>query len=174
MNGQSCSRRDCALKAPSLPQHSYTAGSNAPRLPHPPLPCTALSRQASPGRLGAFEEALFRVGGDGAAAAAGADAPLLAALWVGVSDGQRLVGVAFLDAASRCVALRHVCVCVRVHTRMLSCPCMLATAVAVNLQRHVIRQTDRESMSMRVLTETDTDKQTHLQRIQLEVLLRAK
>lgn len=37
-----------------------------------------------------------------AAAAAAAEVPLLAAVWLGTVDGSRLVGVAFLDAATRC------------------------------------------------------------------------
>ncbi|WIA29725.1 hypothetical protein OEZ86_012205 [Tetradesmus obliquus] len=69
----------------------------------------SLARQASPGRLSAFEDALFRgsaAAGSGdaglsAAAAAAAEVPLLAAVWLGSSEGQRVVGVAFLDAATR-------------------------------------------------------------------------
>ncbi|KAF8073199.1 MUS1 [Scenedesmus sp. PABB004] len=98
------------------------AGKAAPRGASTPgsggkpagLPSVTLNRalfeQASPGRLAAFEDALFRGGagaaGDGAgglsaAAAGAAESPLLAAVWLGSSEGQRLVGVAFLDAAAR-------------------------------------------------------------------------
>jgi hypothetical protein len=71
---------------------------------------TCYNSQASPGRLSAFEDALFRgsaaAAGSGdaglsAAAAAAAEVPLLAAVWLGSSEGQRVVGVAFLDAATR-------------------------------------------------------------------------
>lgn len=40
-------------------------------------------------------------GGVSAAAAAAAEVPLLAAVWLGTADGSRLVGVAFLDSATR-------------------------------------------------------------------------
>jgi len=36
-----------------------------------------------------------------AAAAAAAEVPLLAAVWLGTVDGSRVVGVAFLDSATR-------------------------------------------------------------------------
>ena len=56
-----------------------------------------LCRTASPGRLSAFEEELFHA----AATEGGADVPLVAAVAVGTREGQRHVGVAFMDAASR-------------------------------------------------------------------------
>jgi hypothetical protein len=42
-----------------------------------------------------------------AAAAAAVELPLLAALWLGHVDGSRLVGVAFLDPATRCDQRDH-------------------------------------------------------------------
>lgn len=42
-----------------------------------------------------------------AAAAAAVELPLLAALWLGHVDGSRLVGVAFLDPATRCDQRGH-------------------------------------------------------------------
>jgi hypothetical protein len=43
-----------------------------------------------------------------AAAAAAVEVPLLAAVWLGMADGARLVGVAFLDSANRSVSA-HMC-----------------------------------------------------------------
>jgi DNA mismatch repair protein MSH2 len=51
-------------------------------------------REASPGKLGAFEEELFRN-------AEMVDAPVLAAVLLGARDGARAVGVAFADAGGR-------------------------------------------------------------------------
>jgi hypothetical protein len=59
---------------------------------------TALHRSASPGRLAAFEEELFK-GGEGG------DAPLVAAVALGYADGQRVVGAAYLDPGSRWVGV---------------------------------------------------------------------
>jgi DNA mismatch repair protein MSH2 len=77
-----------------------------------------LSRAASPSRLAAFEEELFRaeVGGAAGAAAGGAaaaaaaaamgastgvDAPVVAAAVVALREGQRVVGVAVLEPSAR-------------------------------------------------------------------------
>eukprot|EP00775_Hariotina_reticulata_P005551 gene5551-5787_t len=71
-----------------------------------------LTKQASPGRLSALEDMLFRSGsaaagpsdaaaGGPAATAAAAEVPLLAAVWLGSSEGQRVVGVAFCNSATR-------------------------------------------------------------------------
>ena len=98
--------------------HQYITGLachhlalSCPALPCP-IPWHPTHRQASPGRLAAFEDVLFKGatgtaagagegGGVSAAAAAAAEVPLLAAVWLGTVDGSRLVGVAFLDAATR-------------------------------------------------------------------------
>ncbi|KAI8470492.1 MAG: DNA mismatch repair protein [Monoraphidium minutum] len=53
-----------------------------------------VAKSASPGRLSAFEEELFR-GGEAA------DAPLVAAVALGYAEGQRTVGAAFLDPGGR-------------------------------------------------------------------------
>lgn len=62
-------------------------------------------RAASPGRLTAFDEELFRGAGSGAAAAAGSsdvsEVPVVVAVAMAVVEGQRNVGVAFLDGAER-------------------------------------------------------------------------
>jgi hypothetical protein len=42
-----------------------------------------------------------------AAAAAAVELPLLAAVWLGHVDGSRLVGVAFIDPATRCEQGSH-------------------------------------------------------------------
>lgn len=68
-----------------------------------------LARAASPSRLSAFEEELFRAEAGGAAAgsagggamAAGVDAPVVAAAFVALREGQRVVGVAVLDPSAR-------------------------------------------------------------------------
>lgn len=52
------------------------------------------ARSASPGRLQAFEEELFK-------SSDAADVPVVAAVSLGYVEGQRLVGTAFLDAAAR-------------------------------------------------------------------------
>ena len=51
-------------------------------------------REASPGKLGAFEEELFRN-------VDMTDVPVVAALLLGYSEGARTVGIAFADAAGR-------------------------------------------------------------------------
>lgn len=67
----------------------------APPTPPPSAPLARRSRRsASPGRLSAFEEELFRGGEAG-------DAPLVAAVALGYQEGQRLVGAAYLDPGSR-------------------------------------------------------------------------
>ncbi|MEW5316723.1 MAG: hypothetical protein WDW38_008074 [Sanguina aurantia] len=65
-----------------------------------------LTRAASPGRLTAFDEELFRGAGGGAAAAGGgggdvSEVPVVVAVAMAVLEGQRNVGVAFLDGAER-------------------------------------------------------------------------
>ena len=59
-----------------------------------PLRNAVQPRSASPGRLSAFEDELFRGGEAG-------DAPLVAAVALGYQDGQRVVGAAYLDPGSR-------------------------------------------------------------------------
>lgn len=54
----------------------------------------ASRRSASPGRLAAFEDELFR-------AADLSETPVVAAVAVGYPEGQRTVGVGFVDAAGR-------------------------------------------------------------------------
>ncbi len=56
-----------------------------------------LARSASPGRLSAFDEEMFRLGSEGA------DLPVVAAVSLAYVDGQRMVGAAFLDAGARWV-----------------------------------------------------------------------
>ena len=56
--------------------------------------CGALRREASPGKLGAFEDDLFRN-------AEMADVPVAAAIILGYPEGARTIGVAFCDAAGR-------------------------------------------------------------------------
>ena len=51
-------------------------------------------REASPGKLGAFEDDLFRN-------AEMADVPIAAALILGYPEGARTIGIAFCDAAGR-------------------------------------------------------------------------
>ena len=53
-----------------------------------------LHREASPGKLGAFEDDLFRN-------AEMADVPIAAALILGYPEGARTIGLAFCDAAGR-------------------------------------------------------------------------
>ena len=53
-----------------------------------------LHREASPGKLGAFEDDLFRN-------AEMADVPIAAALILGYPEGARTIGIAFCDAAGR-------------------------------------------------------------------------
>lgn len=53
-----------------------------------------MHREASPGKLGAFEEELFRT-------VDMTDVPVVAALLLGYSEGARIVGIAFADAAGR-------------------------------------------------------------------------
>lgn len=91
---------------------------------------TITYRQASPGRLSAFEDVLFKGtagtttgagegGGVSAAAAAAAEVPLLAAVWLGAVDGSRVVGVAFLDTATRQVSSSFDC-CMTVLCRLVT------------------------------------------------------
>lgn len=104
---------DCMLTLLPLPCLPAGLPAQGPSHPHPCLPvCTCLypCRQASPGRLSALEGVLFKgtaaaAAGDaaGVTAAAAAEVPLLAAVWLGSSEGSRVVGVAFLDAATRLV-----------------------------------------------------------------------
>ena len=56
--------------------------------------CNAPRREASPGKLGAFEDDLFRN-------AEMADVPVAAAIILGYPEGARTIGVAFCDAAGR-------------------------------------------------------------------------
>lgn len=56
--------------------------------------CGALRREASPGKLGAFEDDLFRN-------AEMADVPVAAAIILGYPEGARTIGIAFCDAAGR-------------------------------------------------------------------------
>ena len=56
--------------------------------------CDALRREASPGKLGAFEDDLFRN-------AEMADVPVAAAIILGYPEGARTIGIAFCDAAGR-------------------------------------------------------------------------
>lgn len=56
--------------------------------------CLPARREASPGKLGSFEEELFRN-------ADMTDVPVVAALMLGYSEGARTVGIAFADAAGR-------------------------------------------------------------------------
>lgn len=71
-----------------------------------------VTRQASPGRLSALEDILFKSGSTGAgpfdaaagvlaATAAAAEVPVLASVWSGSSEGQRVVGVAFYNSATK-------------------------------------------------------------------------
>lgn len=53
-----------------------------------------LCREASPGKLGAFEDDLFRN-------AEMADVPIAAAIILGYPEGARTIGLAFCDAAGR-------------------------------------------------------------------------
>jgi hypothetical protein len=58
-----------------------------------------LCRSASPGRLSAFEDELFAGGAGGGEG--GGEVPLVGAVAVSIREGQRTVGVAFLDTSSR-------------------------------------------------------------------------
>ena len=53
-----------------------------------------MCREASPGKLGAFEDDLFRN-------AEMADVPVAAAVILGYPEGARTIGIAFCDAAGR-------------------------------------------------------------------------
>jgi len=81
----------------ALPSASSCTDTRAP-LPPPTHTNTHTHRSASPGRLTAFEDDLFKGGEAG-------DAPLVAAVALGYAEGQRVVGVAFLDPGSRWVWL---------------------------------------------------------------------
>uniref|UniRef100_A0A7S3QKU8 DNA mismatch repair protein MSH2 n=1 Tax=Dunaliella tertiolecta TaxID=3047 RepID=A0A7S3QKU8_DUNTE len=60
-----------------------------------------MTKSASPGRLAAFEEELFKgVGASTAATIDVNDAPVVIAVWQGMVEGRPVVGAAYVDAAS--------------------------------------------------------------------------